>query len=91
MSAGLRLETRFRSRTTSWSTQFAPALRKSVCSEGQDVILRRRLEATEKEMKRLQEETAEQQAELRAIHATMTMRALAPAREFYSRLRRAAR
>jgi hypothetical protein len=58
---------------------------------GQDVILRRRLEATEKEMKRLQEETAEQQAELRAIHATMTMRALAPAREFYGRLRRAAR
>ena len=58
---------------------------------GQDVILRRRLEATEKEMRRLQEETAEQQAELRAIHATMTMRALAPAREFYGRLRRAAR
>jgi hypothetical protein len=58
---------------------------------GQDVTLRRRLEATEKEMRRLQEETAEQQAELRAIHATMTMRALAPAREFYGRLRRAAR
>jgi hypothetical protein len=58
---------------------------------GQDVILRRRLEATEKEMRRLQEETAEQQAELRAIHATMTMRALAPAREFYGRLRRSAR
>jgi hypothetical protein len=58
---------------------------------GQDVILRRRLETTEKEMRRLQEETAEQQAELRAIHATMTMRALAPAREFYGRLRRAAR
>jgi hypothetical protein len=42
-------------------------------------------------MRRLQEETAEQQAELRAIHATMTMRALAPAREFYGRLRRSAR
>jgi hypothetical protein len=58
---------------------------------GQDVILRRHLEATEKEMRRLQEETAGQQAELRAIHATMTMRALVPAREFYARLRRAAR
>jgi len=58
---------------------------------GQDIILRRRLETTEKEMRRLQEETAEQQAELRAIHATMTMRALAPARELFGRLRRAAR
>ena len=45
---------------------------------GQDVIVRRRLEQTEKEMKRLQEETALQQAELRAIHASLTMRALAP-------------
>lgn len=58
---------------------------------GQDVILRRRLEAAEKEMRRLQEETAKQQAELRAIHASMTMRVLAPARELYGRLRRAAR
>ena len=44
---------------------------------GQDVIVRRRLEQTEKEMRRLQEETARQQAELRAIHASLTMRALA--------------
>ncbi len=58
---------------------------------GQDVIVRRRLEETEREMRRLQEETALQQAELRAIHSSMTMRALAPAREWYGRLRRAAR
>ena len=50
---------------------------------GQDVIVRRRLEQTEKEMKRLQEETALQQAELRAIHASLTMRAFAPARAWY--------
>ena len=42
-------------------------------------------------MRRLQEETAVQQAELRAIHSTMTMRVLKPAREFYSRLRQAVR
>ncbi|MGA3220522.1 MAG: hypothetical protein ABSE77_15810, partial [Acidimicrobiales bacterium] len=53
---------------------------------GQDVIVRRRLEQTEKEMKRLQEETALQQAELRAIHASLTMRALAPARAWYERV-----
>ncbi len=54
---------------------------------GQDVIVRRRLEQTEKEMRRLQEETALQQAELRAIHASLTMRALAPARAWYERVR----
>ncbi len=54
---------------------------------GQDVIVRRRLEQTEKEMRRLQEETARQQAELRAIHASLTMRALAPARAWYERVR----
>ena len=58
---------------------------------GQDVIVRRRLEQTEKEMRRLQEETALQQAELRAIHASLTMRALAPARAWYERVRGAAR
>jgi len=58
---------------------------------GQDVIVRRKLEQTEKEMHRLQEETALQQAELRSIYATRTMRALAPAREWYGRLRKAAR
>lgn len=58
---------------------------------GQDVIVRRRLEQTEKEMRRLQEETAVQQAELRAIYGTLTMRALTPARQWYGRLRRAAR
>jgi len=57
---------------------------------GQDVIVRRRLEQTEKEMRRLQEETAEQQAELRAIHARLTMRALAPARAWWERARGAA-
>jgi hypothetical protein len=57
---------------------------------GQDVIIRRKLEETEKEMRRLQEETAKQQAELRAIYSTKTMRALAPARQFYERLRRVA-
>jgi hypothetical protein len=57
---------------------------------GQDVIVRRRLEQTEKEMRRLQEETALQQAELRAIHASLTMRALAPARAWYERVRGAA-
>ncbi len=58
---------------------------------GQDVIVRRRLEQTEKEMKRLQEETALQQAELRAIHASLTMRALAAARAWYERVWGAAR
>ncbi len=58
---------------------------------GQDLIVRRRLEVAEKEMRRLQEETAEQQAELRAIHGTKTMRALVPARVFYERLRKAPR
>jgi hypothetical protein len=57
---------------------------------GQDVIVRRRLEQTEKEMRRLQEETALQQAELRAIHASLTMRAMAPARAWYERVRGAA-
>jgi hypothetical protein len=58
---------------------------------GQDVITRRRLEVAEKEMRRLQEETAVQQAELRAIYSTMTMRVLKPAREYYTRLRKAVR
>ena len=58
---------------------------------GQDVIVRRRLEQTEKEMRRLQEETAVQQAELRTIYGTLTMRALVPARQWYGRLRRAGR
>lgn len=58
---------------------------------GQDVIVRRRLEQTEKEMRRLQEETALQQAELRAIYASRTMRALTPARDLYGRLRKAVR
>jgi hypothetical protein len=58
---------------------------------GQDVIVRRRLEQTEKEMRRLQEETAQQQAELRSIHASLTMRALAPARAWYERARGAVR
>lgn len=56
---------------------------------GQDVIVRRRLEQVEREMRRLQEETAGQQAELRAIYATRTMKMLTPARQWYSRLRRA--
>jgi DsbC/DsbD-like thiol-disulfide interchange protein len=54
---------------------------------GQDVIVRRRLEETEREMRRLQEETALQQAELREIHASWTMRAAAPARAWFGRLR----
>jgi hypothetical protein len=58
---------------------------------GQDVIVRRRLEQTEKEMRRLQEETALQQAELREIHGSLAMRALLPAREWYGRLRKADR
>jgi hypothetical protein len=58
---------------------------------GQDLIVRRRLEAAEKELRRLQEETAMQQAELRTIHGTATMRALAPARDFYERLRKGQR
>jgi uncharacterized protein with PIN domain len=58
---------------------------------GQDVIIRRRLEQTEREMHRLQEETAVQQRELREIYATWTMRAIGPARELYGRLRKAAR
>ena len=53
--------------------------------------MRRRLEVAEKEMRRLQEETAEQQAELRAIHGTKTMRALVPRACFYERLRKAPR
>ena len=57
---------------------------------GQDVIVRRRLEETEREMRRLQEETALQQAELREIHGTLTMKVLAPARQWYGRLRKAA-
>lgn len=57
--------------------------------QGQDVMVRRRLEETEKEMRRLQEETAAQQAELRAIHATLTWKALAPFREWYRRASRA--
>jgi len=55
---------------------------------GQDLIVRRRLEVMEKELRRLQEETAEQQAELRAIHGTAEM---TPARGFYERLRKAPR
>ena len=51
---------------------------------GQDLIVRRRLEVAEKELRRLQEETALQQAELRAIHGTATMRALAPPATFTS-------
>src|SRR3712207_8922859 len=39
MSSGLRLVTRPLSVTTSWSTQLAPALRRSFCSDGHDVIL----------------------------------------------------
>lgn len=52
---------------------------------GQDVMVRRRLEETEKEMHRLQEETAFQQAELRRIHETLTWRALSPLRQLYGR------
>jgi len=59
--------------------------------QGQDVVTRRRLEVALKEMKRLQDETAQQQAELRAIHGTMTWRATSSAREWYERLRRGAR
>jgi hypothetical protein len=58
---------------------------------GQDLIVRRRLEVAEKELRRLQEETAAQQAELREIHGSMAMRALTPARDFYDRLRKAPR
>jgi hypothetical protein len=58
---------------------------------GQDVIVRRRLEQVEREMKRLQEETAVQQAELRSIYATRTMRALTPVRQYYVKLKKAAR
>jgi hypothetical protein len=58
---------------------------------GQDVIIRRRLEQTEKEMRRLQEETAVQQAELRAIYGSWTMKALTPARQWYERRRKADR
>jgi hypothetical protein len=57
--------------------------------QGQDVVTRRRLEVALKEMRRLQEETAVQQAELRAIHGTVAWRALQPARQWYDRLRRA--
>ena len=59
--------------------------------QGQDLIIRRRLEMAEKELKRLQDETAEQQAELRTLNASVTVRALAPARQFYERLRKAPR
>src|ERR1700760_4169263 len=41
-SSGLGLVTRFRSTTTSWSTQSAPALRRSVLSEGHEVRRRPR-------------------------------------------------
>ncbi|HTW06168.1 MAG TPA: hypothetical protein VME46_01570 [Acidimicrobiales bacterium] len=58
---------------------------------GQDVIVRRKLEETEREMHRLQEETALQQAELRAIHSSLMMRAVTPARQLYGRLRKAVR
>jgi hypothetical protein len=58
---------------------------------GQDLIVRRRLEVAEKELRRLQEETAVQQAELRAIHGTTTMRILGPARGAYERMRKAPR
>ncbi|MGC8626282.1 MAG: hypothetical protein ACP5VR_01805 [Acidimicrobiales bacterium] len=56
--------------------------------QGQDVVTRRRLEVALKEMKRLQDETAQQQAELRAIHSSLTWRAISPAREWYERLRK---
>jgi hypothetical protein len=49
---------------------------------GQDVMVRRRLEEVEREMHRLQEETAAQQAELRAIHESIAWRALAPLRQW---------
>src|SRR6185312_5360902 len=39
-SSGLRLVIRLPSTTSSSSTQSAPALRRSVCSDGQDVIRR---------------------------------------------------
>src|ERR1700760_2135088 len=42
MSSGLRLVTRVRSTTTSWSTPSAPALRRSVLSEGHEVRRRPR-------------------------------------------------
>lgn len=58
---------------------------------GQDVIVRRRLEETEREMHRLQEETAVQRAELRAIYASRTWKTMTPAREFYGRLRKMGR
>ncbi|HUB72102.1 MAG TPA: hypothetical protein VL984_16895 [Acidimicrobiales bacterium] len=58
---------------------------------GQDVIVRRRLQETEREMRRLQEETAVQQAELRAIHASPAMRALTSARGWYERRWKATR
>lgn len=55
---------------------------------GQDVIVRRRLEQTEKEMHRLQEETALQQAELREIHGNWAIKALMPALQRYGRLKK---
>jgi hypothetical protein len=58
---------------------------------GQDLIVRRRLEIAEKELRRLQEETAGQQAELRALNESMTMRLLGPARGAYERVRKASR
>jgi hypothetical protein len=58
---------------------------------GQDVMLRRRLELTEQELRRLQEETAEQQAELREVHANQGARAASPARDLYQRLRKGLR
>src|SRR5690606_30349472 len=42
MSSGLRLLTSLPSTTTSWSTQWAPALRRSSCSDGQLVNVRPR-------------------------------------------------
>jgi len=49
---------------------------------GQDVMVRRRLEEVEREMHRLQEETAVQQAELRALHESLAWRALSPLRQW---------
>jgi hypothetical protein len=60
-------------------------------SRGQDLVLRRQLEETEREMRRLQEETAVQRAELRAIYATRAWKTLTPAREFYGRVRKMGR
>lgn len=58
---------------------------------GQDVIVRRQLEEALREMRRLQDETAVQQAELRDIHGTKAWQVLMPARQAYGRLRRLGR